>query len=82
MLKKNGGPAFPIRERTEHIDGAIVCDEWNGMSLRDWFAGMAMNSLMQSRIASRKYDEPHEFANMCFQIADAMLKEHEKDYAL
>lgn len=56
---KDGGPAFP--------KGSI--------SLRDWFAGMALGELVQ------RYDHPEPVANYAieaYKIADAMLAEREK----
>ena len=65
MSKKDGGAAFPLQ-------GSATHGRNGGMSLRDWFAGMAMQALIQregdyARTASRAYE-----------IADDMLNEREK----
>jgi len=65
MSSKDGGAAFPL-------GGSAVRGRNEGMSLRDWFAGMAMQALIQregdyARTASRAYE-----------IADDMLNEREK----
>jgi len=53
-----------------------------GMSLRDWFAGQALAQLesffIADRAAIREGDAPH-IAGMCYQIADAMLAERNRD---
>lgn len=78
---KTGGPAFPL-VRTES-DGRNDC-LYTGMSLRDWYAGMAL----QAEITSKWYQERSEaetwlncakdLAKDCYTIADAMLAERVK----
>lgn len=49
-------------------------EEHNGMDLRDWFAGMAMQGIISRD--NRKfdlYDVP-----LCYQVADEMMKVREK----
>jgi len=76
-MKDNGGPAFPgmdtelgMREdgKLEYNLGAA----FSGMSLRDWFAGMAMTSLVDSWANG---DSAHagELAQAAYVFADAML---------
>lgn len=71
----NGGPAFPqmytyaVCAECGHIQEKAA----KGMSLRDWFAGMALQAL-DSRF---KY-KPKEIADTVYQIADAMIKEQNK----
>jgi len=88
--KKDGGPAFggsyddvyihaykdktqePFKFRVEH----------RGMSLRDWFAGMALSylSVIQLKSLEDKVGIPqHEIAEMVYNIADAMLKERQRE---
>ena len=70
--KDSGGPAFP---RDHRHDGH------NGMDLRDWFAGMAMQGMLVS-----KHDHPmrgyegwrEEFAREALRFADAMIAERAK----
>jgi hypothetical protein len=46
---EDGGPAFPFA-RQELCNGDAVGPEF-GMSLRDWFAGMAMSAYLSSDVA-------------------------------
>lgn len=49
MNKRNdGGPAFPINDGMLHGPGC-------GMSLRDYFAGQAMQTLLEHLISTRVY---------------------------
>lgn len=74
MKTDDGGSAFPSSD----FDGE---DHWpkGGMSLRDWFAGMALQGYM----AGTRENEPWELcfgeaAVHCFQVADAMIKERKQ----
>jgi hypothetical protein len=70
MIPTDGGPAFP----TGH------------MSLRDWFAGLAMAGLVQDRDTQRMLrndceddDELHgKMAAVVYKLADAMLEARRK----
>jgi len=70
MSKETGGPAFPIWHETS------VCA--SGMSIRDHFAGLAM----QGWLASFGEDSAHpaqrdcadDLARHSYALADAMLK--------
>jgi hypothetical protein len=59
----NGGPAFPFIASPE--------SHWvyTGMTLRDWFAGQALNG----NCVKRQYANWNDLASDCYQIADAML---------
>lgn len=67
--KNTGGAAFPYA----HYDGIGFIEQ--GMILRDWFAGMAMASLVDH--ITLESPAP-KIAMLAYQIADAMLKEREK----
>ena len=67
-MNKDGGPAFP-RQNDQHYQGE------QGMSLRDWFAGMALGGYMVSDLA---VNGPLA-AQMCYEIADAMIAERDKE---
>lgn len=76
MSKENdGGPAYPC------ADAYTAAQGFTGMSLRDWFAGQALNLLAASLYVQ---DHPLEgvtpagTARGCYAIADAMLAEREK----
>ena len=84
--KDNGGPAFPIPHQPNQ-EGY----EWNaagGMSMRDWFAGLALQGLCANKdfldqhlkdCISQEIEDPDMirglFANTCYLFADAMIKE-------
>ena len=65
---RNGGPAFPITGPDE------TWEETGGMSLRDWFAGQAIDrmiSLCQDRDGGW---DVHAVAAGAYQLADALLE--------
>ena len=73
--ESDGGPAFPIHGRDR-----LVSDDWEGMSLRDWFAGQALIGLLANpgplmdqhgNLVAREAPTTAQFA---YQFADAMLK--------
>lgn len=77
---KDGGPAFPL-----YADGKGQCpDGVNiGMSLRDWFAGMALQTLIPRHDFWNESDETAKpkmavCALAAYQMANAMLAEREK----
>ena len=62
--KNDGGNAFPAYQDLG----------WEqGMSLRDWFAGMALNSLM-----IEPCEDEIVVAEYVYKLADAMLEERKK----
>lgn len=61
-LAAAGGWAFPCRHTPEHEPG---------MTLRDYFAAKALNSIL---IAARQTHESKFVAALAYEIADAMLK--------
>jgi hypothetical protein len=72
-IPPNGGPAFPC--------GADTPGSTDGMSLRDYFAARAMQSLVvelgRRADDSVPEDAPLTIANVAYAIADAMLKARE-----
>ena len=68
MTKGNtGGSAFPV-----HPDVRMDIDlQWCGMTLRDYFAAKAMQSMAQ------KYSHEGDISRNAYKIADAMLKARE-----
>jgi hypothetical protein len=77
MIEVNdGGPAFP-NSRIGTCDGETAGIDCNGMSLRDWFAGRAMQGLIASNDegAGDRIDEVPGYA---YAIADAMLRAREQ----
>lgn len=63
---KDGGAAFPTPENEyqHHV---------HGMSLRDWFAGMALQGLCVSDRFQRNDDSNKSQAVWAYELADAML---------
>ena len=73
---KDGGPAFPVPVSEEMLPIAI-----GGMSLRDWFAGMALQGLC---VTNEHTSEPGTWnadylAHAAFRFADAMIAQREKE---
>jgi len=66
--KKDGGQAFTVPST-----GTWVGNE--GMTLRDWFAGMVLSGAMALPDPNISKEEEAAFA---YLMADAMLKEREK----
>jgi hypothetical protein len=58
----DGGPAFPTQNG---------CKSDEGMSLRDWFAGMALSAVIspETHMATTTAT-----AQCCYDIADAMIE--------
>ncbi len=69
MSQKGDEPAFPVTQSTYPT----------GMSLRDWFAGMAL----AGRMASGDWNATNHYVenevSVAYNIADAMLAEREKE---
>jgi len=78
----DGGPAFPQKEP--------LTDDWQGMTLRDWFAGQALtsvaddftNMLEAARDELGCYDKGYQatyriISRRAYAIADAMLAARE-----
>ncbi len=76
-MKNDGGPAFPKFQPHQNVCVCQACA--SGMSLRDWFAGMALSSgkTLWGKIGEI-YDE-QRIAFEMYSIADAMIKEREKE---
>jgi hypothetical protein len=70
-MKDDGGQAFPFMPY--HYPDELVLVE-RGMSLRDWFAGMALVGVTENYWSS----EVDAIVSKSYEIADAMLKEKEK----
>lgn len=72
MMRKDGGPAFP--RVVDYHDGDYEIEP--GMSLRDWFAGMALAGMMANPEALNEMIT--DYARACYAFADAMLAERER----
>jgi hypothetical protein len=68
MSKKETGLAFPLNG----YEGRIVA---TGMTLRDWFAGMALQGYIAGHSGDNSvFPECGFAAKRCYDYADAMLK--------
>jgi hypothetical protein len=67
---EDGGPAFPCAEHGIH-------QAENGMSLRDWFAGMALQGMLafpEDEATSESFAQiTKRFSEGAYVYADAML---------
>lgn len=90
--QNDGGPAFPlIQEETIRCSGPneaarveAINKRRQGMSLRDWFAGMALQSEAITQVLEWKVNQVdwqercNNAAENAYTIADAMLVERSK----
>jgi hypothetical protein len=68
----DGGPAFPVGYSNE-ADGPTVMPS-KGMSLRDHFAGLAMQGLLAQSLGTAGGSDPMLGATYAYAMADEMLK--------
>lgn len=73
MGTNDGGPAFPCFEQKE---GWTTLQPIGGMSLRDWYAGMALQGLL-ARPDHYEWELIDVAASDSYRYADAMLKARE-----
>ncbi len=67
-LINDGGPAFP-HFKTNEQGKTELCPQ-GGMTLRDWFAGQALQGVLASLQIPHQWDE---IAQSAYRGADAML---------
>lgn len=71
---RTGGPAFPVRRVVQ--DGDVRYDDVIlGMTLRDWFAGMAMQGYIAHGTPSDV--SFRDVAEKSYLMADAMIERRE-----
>ena len=70
-MTDTGGPAFPTKNYAAIQPLAEGYSE--GMTLRDWFAGLAMQGLCAGNSTN-----PQQIAQAAYIVANAMLKERNK----
>ena len=75
---KDGGPAFPRALSLIPSNGEIVWDQ-QGMTLRDYFAGKALQGLLAAR-KDIGWGGPIDIAKRCGEFADAMLAERDREH--
>ena len=82
-MKKDGGPAFQ-KLSIRHVDGRPREEDQmsvtEGMSLRQWYAGMALQGMcvMYATSLPASQWDLKQLSQDCFSIADAMIAEGEK----
>lgn len=79
-MSKDGGPAFPdpFGYRQVYAEGQwqwVKESKPTGMSLRDWFAGLAMQSLI---IKLSEHTSWYVIVEDAYKYADAMLERRNK----
>ena len=72
MSNKHNEPAFPVAISVGPNDQAEL---YKGMTLRDWFAGLAMQAMVQSE--DYEWTNDH-IAREAYDIADLMLQVREQ----
>jgi hypothetical protein len=72
-MKDTGGPAFPLHSEVR----PSMDTEWCGMTLRDYFAGMAMQGMLASGKCTPDYVRKHLVADS-HALARSMLAERSK----
>jgi len=76
----DGGPAFPALDLWDSKAQVVTAPASHGMTLRDHFAGLAMQSVLDGswpdlQLVPQNGLEPIENSAMfAYQIADAMIK--------
>ena len=78
ISKPDGGPAFPTVIKN-HVPGEplkVKEDYYPGMTLRDWFAGMALQGGLSNPGFGGGTEEG--WAREAYRFADAMIAEREK----
>ena len=74
--QKDGGSVFPMIDSDVNTAGERYFFPAGGMSLRDWFAGMALAGSMADSEAV--FENGKAIASFCYRVADAMIEEREK----
>lgn len=74
MSRDDGGPAFPPTRVYVDPSGRVL----DGMTLRDYFAGLAMQSVVSVLHQGIRPADIGLMAHDCYGIADAMLEERAK----
>lgn len=69
---KTGGPAFPTDNAHQTGPHSYHAE---GMTLRDWFAGMALQGLLLDPDSMGATEESN--AEFAYKVADAMIKARE-----
>ncbi len=71
MSTDNGGPAFPL---TPTDNSGQIGPTMPGMTLRDWFAGLALAGLASTRNGTPTGRDNRALAGIAYDLADAMIE--------
>ena len=75
-FKEGGGPAFPSEEFLISEDPRVLNPmPHRGMTLRDYFAAMAMQSLLAQ---GRFWPRQSEVASVAYEVSNAMLVQRDR----
>lgn len=78
-LPKDGGPAFPtVVHGMTAFSGQPTIDTYEGMTLRDWFAGQALCGMLSAGIPVTINGAKMHHEETAYAIADAMLAQRSK----
>lgn len=72
--RPDGGPAFPVC-----FDHDIAISEHPGMSLREWYAGKALEGMIAYHGLAKLTETQIDRAQLILQQVDALLNELEKE---
>ena len=75
MSKDTGGPAFPC-DLTSYDDEVRI--QYQGMTLRDYFAAKAMQGAISGCSSRGEVILYSDLAGLSYEVADAMLKARTK----
>ena len=75
MNKDTSGTAFPF---TEHNHDQTIYRESPGMTLRQYYAGLAMQGMLHSEYSANPDADMQQLAQQAFIVADAMIAEGNK----
>lgn len=73
MDRVDGGQAFPQIQQEAFEGGGSSLSIIGGMSLRDWFAGQAIGTLINKCEDRDGGWSPHNVAAGAYAVADAMI---------
>lgn len=86
MSKENGGAAFPgkicVGQLQQGNHETPIYEHPAGMTLRQWYAGKALIGYLSGRRKNIQEYDAQEMAKKCFEIADAMIEEGNKNEKL
>lgn len=77
-MKNDGGPAFPLSYTQQYGKDEGRQEVYGGMTLRDYFAGQALNGFLACTQQGEKIRDFSKVAQEMYLLADAMIAEREK----